>query len=142
MAWVKEGEMFEEVDGLLHKILDLQQIKELLKKGGSIRIRGGRRSGAYKVWGRNIRQDWEVERERLSSARRCVMPKMRTTPETIEEMGRLYEAYEREVKARKNEGILTHKTVNTYLPHAWRFIRWCKGEFIPGIRKLERKSAR
>jgi hypothetical protein len=68
------------------------------------------------------------------------MPNMRTDDKTIAEMERLFEIYEREVQERRKYDCLEQPTVNTYLSHARDFIRWCKGEFMPGTRKLQKKA--
>jgi hypothetical protein len=62
---------------------------------------------------------------------------MRTDKRTIAEMERLLEEYDTEVEAKRKEGILKNKTAKTYLLHAENFVKWCKEEFIPGIRKLK-----
>ena len=64
----------------------------------------------------------------------------RTHKQIIVEMERLYELYEREVEERKKDGCLTRSTANTYLTHTRNFIKWCKGEFIPGGTKLQKKT--
>jgi hypothetical protein len=64
----------------------------------------------------------------------------RTDRKTIEEMERLFKAYEREVEERKKDGCLTLTTANTYLSHAHDFVRWCKGEFIPGRKEFQKKT--
>ncbi len=62
---------------------------------------------------------------------------MRTNQEIIAEMERLFEEYKHEIEVRRKDGSLKQYTVRTYPSHAWEFIRWCKGEFIPGVRKLK-----
>jgi hypothetical protein len=64
----------------------------------------------------------------------------RTDKKTVVEMERLFEVYERDVEERRKDSCLEQPTVNTYLSHARDFIRWCKGEFIPGARKLQKKT--
>ena len=59
---------------------------------------------------------------------------MKATKETMGEIERLYSEYEYEVYAAYNAKKLQLNTVNTYLPHAERFVRWCKGEFEPGCK--------
>jgi hypothetical protein len=54
-------------------------------------------------------------------------------------MEKSYEGYKREVEVRRKDGSLRQYTVRTYLTHAWDFIRWCKGEFMPGVRKLKKR---
>ncbi len=67
------------------------------------------------------------------------MSSLRTSKEIIVEMERLYAEYEREVQARGRDGSLKYHTVRTYLPHSLEFIRWCKGEFVPGGRKQRKR---
>jgi len=64
----------------------------------------------------------------------------RTNRQIVIEMEKLYELYEHEVEERRKEGCLERPTANTYLTHARNFIRWCKGEFIPGATKLQKKT--
>ncbi|PLT31828.1 hypothetical protein [Peribacillus deserti] len=40
--------------------------------------------------------------------------------------------YEKVIQEKKLEGLMTPKTVNTYLTHSRNFVRWCKGNFDPG----------
>jgi len=64
----------------------------------------------------------------------------RTNNQTIVELEKLLDLYEREVEERKKDGCLKPSTVDTYLTHTRHFIRWCKGEFIPGGKKLQKKT--
>lgn len=57
---------------------------------------------------------------------------MRTDRKTIIEIERLLEEYEIEVKSVN----LADNTVRTYLYHANSFVRWCKGDFEPGGKKM------
>jgi len=61
---------------------------------------------------------------------------MKTDKGIIAEIERLLGEYDIEVEEKREKGILKDKTAKTYLRHAGTFVRWCKGEFIPGIRKL------
>jgi hypothetical protein len=61
---------------------------------------------------------------------------MRTDKGTIAEMEKLLEEYDIEVETKRKKGFLKNQTARTYLAHAENFVKWCKGEFIPGIRKL------
>lgn len=61
---------------------------------------------------------------------------MRTDRKIIEEPERLILEYEVEVERSRKDGKLSDKTANTYLPHSNNFVRWCKGEFIPGGRNM------
>ena len=60
---------------------------------------------------------------------------MRTDEKTIKEIERLFQIYETEVQELENKGILANKTAKTYLTHSNNFVRWCKGEFEPGVKK-------
>ena len=62
---------------------------------------------------------------------------MRKDRNVIAELERLLEKYEIEIEGKRKTGILEDKTAKTYLRHANTFVRWCKGDFVPGIRKLE-----
>jgi hypothetical protein len=53
----------------------------------------------------------------------------------FEAVRRLYQTYEQEVIEKKKKGLLEEKTAKTYLRHASTFVRWCKNDFIPGVRK-------
>jgi hypothetical protein len=50
------------------------------------------------------------------------------SPEAIREMESALRRYEQEVEAAR----LRPSTVSTYLLHANNFVRWAKGEFVPG----------
>ena len=63
---------------------------------------------------------------------------MRTSKDHLDEIERLYDLYQEEVKGLESDGTLSGKTVNTYLPHAYNFVRWCRGEFTPGIKNKEK----
>jgi hypothetical protein len=56
--------------------------------------------------------------------------------DTLSEIERLLEEYEIEVETKRRAGILAEKTARTYVLHATNFVRWCKGDFVPGERKL------
>lgn len=60
---------------------------------------------------------------------------MRADRNIINEIERLLEEYEIEVEAKRKAGILEDSTTRTYLRHANTFVRWCKGDFVPGERK-------
>lgn len=62
---------------------------------------------------------------------------MRKDRNVIAELERLLEKYEIEIEGKRKTGILEDKTAKTYLRHANTFVRWCKGDFVSGIRKLE-----
>lgn len=62
---------------------------------------------------------------------------MKADRNIIAEIERLLEEYEIEIEEKRKSGILENKTAKTYLRHANTFVRWCKNDFVPGIRKLE-----
>lgn len=57
---------------------------------------------------------------------------MRASQDIIKEIEHLYSAYEKEVFLAKEKGFLMEKTVNTYLLHSGNFVKWCRGNFVPG----------
>jgi len=59
---------------------------------------------------------------------------MKANKDFINQLEDLYQAYEKEVKERSKEGLLTKSTADTYLLHSGNFIKWCKGNFIQGGR--------
>ena len=61
---------------------------------------------------------------------------MKTDRKTIEELERLIIEYEVEVEQKRREGKLADSTADTYLLHSNNFVKWCKGEFIPGGRNI------
>ncbi len=54
---------------------------------------------------------------------------MRANQEFIKQLEELYQNDKQEVK----KNISNKNTTDTYLGHSWRFIRWCKNDFEPGI---------
>ncbi|MBU9714145.1 hypothetical protein [Evansella tamaricis] len=60
---------------------------------------------------------------------------MKASQEFINQLESLNQAYEQEVNQKKEKGLLEEKTAKTYLRHSGTFVRWCKGDFAPGIRK-------
>lgn len=46
--------------------------------------------------------------------------------------------YEALVYERERKGLLEKKTVKTYLSHSSNFVRWCKGDFMPGERNVNK----
>lgn len=56
---------------------------------------------------------------------------MRASQEFIKQLEELFQTYENEVKATK----LATNTVNTHLYHSGNFVKWCRGEYIPGASK-------
>lgn len=60
---------------------------------------------------------------------------MKVSQEFINKLEELYQMYEQEVTEKRKAGLLEEKTARTYLRHSGTFVRWCKNDFIPGIRK-------
>ena len=61
---------------------------------------------------------------------------MKANPETMKEIYRLLNEYEKDVRQARQQGSLTSdKTVDTYLRHANTFVRWCDDDFVPGSQK-------
>lgn len=60
---------------------------------------------------------------------------MRVSQEFIKQLEVLYQTYEKEVKGTK----LANNTVNTHLYHSSNFVKWCRGEYEPGVRKGNKK---
>ena len=61
----------------------------------------------------------------------CIMTTDTTTISAIE---KLFHQYEQEILEAKNNGYLKENTVKTYLVHSGNFVKWCNGEFEPGLR--------
>ena len=57
---------------------------------------------------------------------------MRASEDIIKEIARLYNEYEQEVLSAKEKGLLMDNTVRTYLLHSGNFVKWCRGNFVPG----------
>jgi len=60
---------------------------------------------------------------------------MRTTQEVMKEIERLYAKYENEVHLARERGYIKDNTVKTYLLHSCNFVRWCRGQFVPGAKE-------
>ncbi len=63
---------------------------------------------------------------------------MKTDKNVINQIEKLLERYEIEVEEKRKNGILKDKTAYTYLRHANTFVRWCKDDFIPGERNINK----
>jgi hypothetical protein len=50
----------------------------------------------------------------------------------IKELEKRLDEYEKVIQTKKTEGLMLQNTVKTYLTHSRNFVRWCKGEFMPG----------
>lgn len=59
---------------------------------------------------------------------------VKVNAESRYQLENLLETYESEVKQAHKKGLLTESTARTYLLHAANFVKWCKGDFIPGGR--------
>jgi ABC-type Zn uptake system ZnuABC Zn-binding protein ZnuA len=59
---------------------------------------------------------------------------VKVNEESRKQLEKLLETYESEVKQAQKNGLLTDSTARTYLLHASNFVKWCKGDFIPGGR--------
>lgn len=56
---------------------------------------------------------------------------MRVSSKTLQEIEAAFREYEREVESTN----ITPSTKQTYLLHSENFVKWLKGEFVPGGRK-------
>ncbi|WP_417897766.1 hypothetical protein ABN702_15955 [Bacillus haimaensis] len=63
---------------------------------------------------------------------------MRAPEDFIKKLEELYQEYEQEVEEKLKEGLLEEKTAKTYLRHSGTFVRWCRNDFVPGIRKINK----
>ena len=61
---------------------------------------------------------------------------MKTSKENIQEIERLFDLYQDEIVMLTKKGIIMENTSKTYLLHSYNFVRWCKGEFAPGGKKM------
>ena len=48
-------------------------------------------------------------------------------------MDRLLNEYEKVVEEARTNGLVSTKTAKTYIYHPTNFVRWCKGDFDPGL---------
>jgi Tfp pilus assembly protein PilX len=56
---------------------------------------------------------------------------MRVSSEALQEIEAALREYEQEVESSN----MTPATQHTYLLHSENFVKWLKGEFVPGARK-------
>jgi hypothetical protein len=61
---------------------------------------------------------------------------MKTSKENMQEIERLFDLYQDEVDSLTKRRIIMENTSKTYLLHSYNFVRWCKGEFTPGAKKM------
>lgn len=59
---------------------------------------------------------------------------MKSNAETIVEIEKLFQQYEKEVMEAEKKGYLQANTTRTYLLHSGNFVKWCKDQFEPGGR--------
>lgn len=59
---------------------------------------------------------------------------MKASQEFIKQLEDLYQDYEKEVREKSKDGLLTENTSKTYLLHSGNFVNWCRGNFNPGGR--------
>ncbi|MER2111156.1 MAG: hypothetical protein ABS960_00595 [Solibacillus isronensis] len=48
--------------------------------------------------------------------------------------------YEELLNQKERNGILSPNASHTYLYHSNNFLRWCKGEFIPGEKNEQKRN--
>jgi len=61
---------------------------------------------------------------------------MKTDKYILREIERLYDLYQDEIKSLTEKGVIMENTKKTYLLHSNNFVKWCKGEFTPGAKKM------
>ncbi len=125
------------------KYIDTNKIEEIVQNNflNIIRNQGGYtkiyESIFNKVWDQSnlitYRQIYDYSMKFFAKDKRL----MRKDRNVIAELERLLEKYEIEIEGKRKTGILEDKTAKTYLGHANTFVRWCKGDFAPGNRKLK-----
>ncbi|GKS12795.1 hypothetical protein YDYSY3_37950 [Paenibacillus chitinolyticus] len=59
---------------------------------------------------------------------------MKAPEDFLRQLELLFENYEKEVNEKRSTGLLAENTTKTYLLHTGNFVRWCRGEFVPGAR--------
>jgi hypothetical protein len=57
---------------------------------------------------------------------------MRVSHQALQEVEEALRAYQNEVESSKR---LAPSTKRTYLSHSAEFVRWLKGDFVPGAKK-------
>lgn len=60
---------------------------------------------------------------------------MKASQDFIKQLELLHEQYEKEVMA----GKLEPSAAKTYLRHSSTFVRWCRNDFEPGVRKAGKR---
>lgn len=56
---------------------------------------------------------------------------MRVSGKALEEIEAALHEYEREIQSSRT---MAESTKRTYLLHSTNFVRWLKGDFVPGVR--------
>lgn len=64
--------------------------------------------------------------------------KLRASQEFIKQLEDLHQTYEQEITDKKKEGILKESAAKTYIYHSDNFVRWCKNDFVPGPRNVNK----
>ena len=57
---------------------------------------------------------------------------MHVSHKALQEVEEALRVYQNEVESSKS---LAHSTKRTYLSHSAEFVRWLKGDFVPGAKK-------
>lgn len=63
---------------------------------------------------------------------------MKASADVIKRLELLFEVYEKEVSDKLSSGLIAENTAKTYLLHSGNFIKWCRDEFVPGARNLNK----
>lgn len=63
---------------------------------------------------------------------------MKTSKDNLQQIEKLYNLYENEIEILRERGIIMENTSKTYLLHSYNFVRWCRGEFTPGARNMQK----
>lgn len=63
---------------------------------------------------------------------------MRASQDFVKKLELLFEEYEKEVTEKMKSGLIAENTANTYLLHSGNFVKWCRNDFVPGGRKLNK----
>jgi hypothetical protein len=66
---------------------------------------------------------------------------MQVSNEVLLEMEKLFNEYAELVGDKRKDGLLKESAADTYILHSRNFIRWCKGEFVPGDRNKNNGQA-
>lgn len=58
----------------------------------------------------------------------------------LSELDGLLRQYEDAVEGARTQGLVSDKTAHTYILHSTNFVRWIKGDFVPGARNTRKPS--